>query len=82
MDLVDKVRKVLDGILPTQTRQHYHFAVFNVNPDNTPRLPSTADLDPKCNFQRTKQRPIPMGRVPSMLRAIDPSTPAHSLNQC
>jgi CheY-like chemotaxis protein len=82
MHLVGKVRKVLDGILPTQARQHYHFAVFNVNPDNTPRLPSTADLDPKCNFQRTNQRPIPIGRVPSILRAIDPSTPAHSLDQC
>ena len=45
MDLVDKVRKVLDGILPTQARQDYRFAVFNVNPDNTPYLPSTADLD-------------------------------------
>ena len=45
MDLVDKVRKVLDGILPTQARQDYRFAVFIMNPDNTPHLPSTADLD-------------------------------------
>ena len=45
MNLVGKVRKVLDGTLPTQPRQDYRFAVFNVNPDNTPHLPSTADLD-------------------------------------
>ena len=45
MDLVNKVRKVLDCILPTQARQDYRFAVFNVNPDNPPRPPSTADLD-------------------------------------
>ena len=45
LDLVDKVRKVLDGILPTRARQDYRFAVTNVNPDNTPHLLSTADLD-------------------------------------